>query len=51
MQAHAHSGSKRRRFFHKYGPLLFVALCVLAIMAFVGLLMYMLTSINWAVRS
>ena len=50
MQPHAHRGSKWRRFTRKYGVLIFVGLCLVAILALVGFLMYVLTSINWRAR-
>jgi hypothetical protein len=50
MQAHAGRGGNWRRFTHKYRVLIFVGLCAVIAMALVGILTYMLTSMNWRVR-
>jgi len=51
MHAHSRWGSKRRRFFRRYGTVVFLAFCVVAVVALVGMLMYMLTSMNWRLHS
>jgi hypothetical protein len=40
----------RHRFTRKYGLHIFIAIAVVAILAFVAFLMYALTSSNWRVR-
>jgi hypothetical protein len=50
MQPHPGRGRKWRRFVHKYGVYVFVAVIALVVMAVVGFLTYMLTSINWRTR-
>jgi hypothetical protein len=50
MQPHSRRGNKWRRFTRKYGVLIFVAFCTVAALAVVGVLMYVLTSMNWRAR-
>ena len=50
MQAHSRRGRKWRRFSHKYGVYVFVGVVVAVIVALVGFVTYMLTSMNWRVR-
>ena len=50
MQPHSARGRKWRRFSHKYGVFVFVTFLVLVVVAVVGFVMYMLTSMNWRMR-
>ena len=50
MQAHSGWGRKWRRFNRKYGVLVFVGVLIVVIVALVGLLMYVLTSMSCRAR-
>ena len=50
MHPHSGRGRKWRRFSRNYGVLIFVGLCVAAVVALVAFLTYMLTSMNWRMR-
>jgi hypothetical protein len=50
MQAHSRRGRKWQRFNRKYGVVVFVGLVVVVVVAIVGVVMYMLTSMNWRPR-
>ena len=50
MQAHSGRGRKWRRFNRKYGVSVAIGLAIVAVLALVGGLMYLLTSMNWRVR-
>jgi hypothetical protein len=50
MQPHSRRGKKWRRFSHKDGVLVSVGAAVAAIVALVGVLKYMLSSMKWRVR-
>jgi hypothetical protein len=51
MPAHSRSAKKWRRFNRKHGPLIFIVFLVLGVLVLVGLLMYVLTSPDWRIRS
>jgi hypothetical protein len=46
MQPHSRRGSKWQRFNRKYGVLMFVVFCIVAAVALVALLMWMLTDMS-----
>ncbi len=50
MQAHSGRHHRWRRFNHKYGVYIFVAIVVVGVMGLVALITYMLTSMNWRPR-
>ena len=50
MKPHSRRGRRWRRFVHKYGVYIFVAVVVLIVMAVVAFLTYALTSIKWRGR-
>ena len=50
MQAHSRRGRKWRRLSHKYGIRVFVGVIVALVVALVGAVMYVLTSMNWRMR-
>ena len=50
MQALSRRGKRRRRFGRKRGVRILMAFCTAAVVALVGFLMYILTSMKWRLR-